>query len=161
LDGCLLGQLLPISVVPQKTTTQIGHGAGDQKILLHETQLLSSHRRVIWIEHPGQRFGFKGSSQRTDEISRAEFLEIEVVRGSGGPQAESVDGLASVPNHWTIKGNSGQGGWPIRNHINLSVPHLEADVQLDFHFLVLPANLPRVTVAQPIVRILLLPSVHK
>ena len=36
------------------------------------------------------------SGQRTDEIARAEFLKIEIVWSSRGPQAESVDGLSSV-----------------------------------------------------------------
>src|SRR5215469_4726328 len=142
LDGGLLRQAFPINVVPPKTTHQIGHGTRDQKVFLHETQSLSRRRRVIWIEHPGQRLRFQGSDQRTNEIARAEFLKIEVVGGSGGPEAESVDCLSSVPNHRTIKGNSRESGWPIWNHRKLSVLQLEAAVQLDFYCFMQAANFP-------------------
>src|SRR5262249_15114067 len=128
---------------------------------LHEAQLLPSRRRVIRIEDPSQRLRFECSRKCADEVSGAEFLEVKVIRRSSRPETQRVDCLSSVANHRAIKRNSPQAGRPIRNHFCLSVSHLETTVHFDFNLLVASADLPWISVAQPIVGSLLLPSVHK
>ena len=94
LDGDLFRQRGPISVAAAEAADEVGQGAGDQKILLHEAQPLPHAGRVVGIEHPGEGFGLQTPGQRTDEFAVAEDLKVEVIGRRGGPQAQRPDGLA-------------------------------------------------------------------
>src|ERR1700746_1861823 len=102
LNRRFVGQFSPIRIVAQEATHQIGQGTCHQKVFLRETQLLPGSGGVIGIENPGQRLRFQSSSQRTYKIASTKFLKIEEIGSSRGPEAESVDRLASVAYNWTI-----------------------------------------------------------
>src|SRR5580692_5985192 len=161
LNRGFVGQFFPIRVMPQEAPHQVSQRACHQKIFLHEAEFLAGGGGIVGIQNSRQRFRFEGSAQRTHKIASAKFLKIEEIRCTGGPEAESIDRLPTVPYNWTIEGNSEQAGWPIGNHLEPSIPQLEAAAQLNFHFLVLASDLPWVTVAQPIVGTFLLRSIHK
>ena len=85
LDRDLERKGAPVAVRPAKAPHQIAEGAGDEKVLLHEAQLLAHARRVVGIEHArdglrGERFG-----ERADKVAAAELLEIERGRASPRP----------------------------------------------------------------------------
>ena len=161
LNGGFLRQLSPVAIVPEKPADQICQRTSDQKIFLHKAQLLPGGCRVIGIEHSGQRFGFECRAQRPHEISRAKLLKINEVCRRRRPQADRVDGFPSITYDWPVKRNTEQGRWSARYHLDSSIPEFERDVQLDIDFLVMAADLPWITVAQPVVGVLLLPAVHK
>src|SRR5215469_16487358 len=161
LDGGLLGQLSPIAVMPKESANQIRQRTGDQKVFLHEAQILARSRGVIGIQHTGQRFGLEGPAQCGHEIPHAKLLEIEVIGSRRGPEAKGADGFPAITYDWTVIRNAEQSRWTIADHLDSSVAQLEGDVQLDFHFLVMATDLPWIAVPQPVVGILLLPAVHK
>ena len=72
--------------------------AGDEEILLHETQRPALLRGVVRIEDAGERLGRQGLGEGADEIAGAEPLEVEEVGRAGGPEPERVDRLAAVPD---------------------------------------------------------------
>ena len=115
LDRDLLGKRAPIGVAAPEAPHEIGQRAGDQKILLHEAQSLPHARRVVGIEHSRQGFGRERLGHRADEIAVAEFLKVEIVGRSRGPQPQRVDGLAAVADHGPIKRNADQRGRPAGN----------------------------------------------
>src|SRR5215469_3152220 len=136
LDGGLLGQLSPIAVMAEESANQIRQRTGDQKIFLHEAQILSCSRGVIGIQHTGQRFGLEGPAQCGHEISSTKFLKVEIVCSRCGPEAEGVDRFAAITYDWTVIRNAEQRRWTIADHLDSSVAQLERDVQLDLDLLV-------------------------
>src|SRR6266498_577933 len=161
LDGRLLGQLFPICVVAQKTSHQVSQRTSDKKIFLHEAQLLSGGSGVIWIQDTSQGFGFESPAESAYEISCAEFLKIEVIWHSRSPESEGVDCFSSIAHYRTIKRYAEQARRLVRNHNDVPIPHFEAAIQLDLHLLVGVSNLPWISVAQPVVWLLPLPTIHK
>src|ERR1700723_158546 len=160
LDRGFLRQLIPIRVVALETTHQVGHRTRDQEIFLQKAQALPLHRGIIGIEQAGERFRLKGLAQRANEIAASEFLEIEVVGCARGPETESIDSLSAIAYDRTVIRHSEQARGPVPDNPKLTRLQLEGDVQLDFHLLVWPGNLPGITVAEPIVWVLLLPAIH-
>src|SRR5262245_31558926 len=156
LNRCLLRKLIPVSVVPQKSPDEIGQRAGDQKVLLHETQSLPNRGGIVRVEYASEGFRFESGAERTDEIARAEFPEIEIVRRGRCPEPESIDGLASVAHYGTVERNSKQRRWATRHDLECAVAQLEGAVQPDLHLLLRPGNFPRIRIAEPVVRIFLL-----
>ena len=113
LDGDFLGKRVPVGVVAPEAPHEVGQRAGDQEILLHEAQSLPHARGIVGIQHPRERFGRERLGHRADEIAAAESLEIEVIRGRGGPEPKRVDRLAAVADHGAIEGDAEQrGGLP-------------------------------------------------
>ena len=55
LDRRTLGKQAPLRVAASESPDEIGQRAGDQKVLLHEPQLLATRRRIVGIEDPRQR----------------------------------------------------------------------------------------------------------
>src|SRR5271169_6338684 len=101
----LLGQLVPVRVESLEAAYEIGQRTRDQEILLQEAQSLSHGCGVIRIQHSSKRFRFESFAQLTHKVAGAEFLKIEVIRSSRGPQPESVDRLSPIAHHGTIEGD--------------------------------------------------------
>src|SRR5882757_3057761 len=120
-------------------------------MLLQEAEPLALGRGIVWIQHPGKGFRLESLAQRAHKVAGAEFLKIEVIRRSGGPEPQSVDRFPPIANHWTIKGYAYQAGWSVRDHVKHSVAQLERNIQLDFDLLVGPRDLPGIVVAEPVV----------
>src|SRR5215472_9507390 len=156
-----VGQLFPIRVMPQEASHQVSQRARHQKILLQEAEFLSRGGGIVRIQNARQRFCFEGPTQRAHKIAGTKLLKIEIIGSSRGPEAQSVDRLSSVTHDWAIERYSEQDRRTIWDHFKTSVSHLETAVQLDFDFLMRASNFPWVTVAHPVVRIFLLPAVHK
>src|SRR5208283_5821699 len=131
--------------------------ARHQEVFLHKSQLLSRTGGVVRVQHTRERFGLESRTQCANEVAGAEFLKIEVVGCSRRPEAETVNGLSSVAHDRPIIGYAEKAGWPVRNNFEAPVAQLEGAVELDFHFLVLPRDLPGVAVAEPVVGVFLLP----
>ena len=159
LDGDPVGQLAPVGVAPPEASHQVGQRAGDQEVLLHEAQPLTLCRRIVWIEHPGQRFGLERLGERTDEVALAELLEVEVVVRRSGPEAEGIDGLPPVADDGTVERNADQRRRPTGDGAEGTATHLERAVQVDLDPVLRAGDLPRVRTTEPVVRVLPLPAV--
>ena len=159
LDGRPLGEQAPLRVAAAESPDEIGQRAGDEKVLLHEPQLLATRRRVIGIEHASERLSGERPRERADELAMAECLEIEVIRRRGRPETQRVDRLAAVADDGAIERNADERGRQAGNEAQRSVPHLDRTVEVDFHLVVRTNDLPRVGAPKPVVRLLLLPTV--
>ena len=106
LDGDFVGQRVPVGVGCAKTAHEIRERARNQKIFLDETQPLPHGCVVVGVEHPCQRFGPEGFRQCADEITAAEFLEVEVILRRRGPEPQRIDRLAAVADYGTIERNT-------------------------------------------------------
>src|SRR5271155_1917871 len=160
LNRNLFRQFVPISIVALKAADDIRHRTGDQKILLHKAQTLPLGRRIVRIQQARDRFRLKTFTQGTHEIACSKLLKIEVIRGCRRPESKSVDRLASVAHHGTIKRYADQRRWASRNGLEITASQVEGAVYFDFNFLVGTCNLPGIVVAQPIVGTFLLPAIH-
>ena len=87
LDRDLVGQRAPVGVAAPEAADEVGQRAGDQEVLLHEAQPLPLRRRIVRIEHAGQRLGRERLGERADEVAVAELLEVEVVAAPPPPRA--------------------------------------------------------------------------
>ena len=84
LNRNLAGKGAPVSAAGgAKAPDDIRQRTGNQKIFLHETQRLAPARRIVGIEHAGERFRLQGFRYRGDEIALAELLEIEEIGSRG------------------------------------------------------------------------------
>src|SRR5580700_583227 len=153
LDGGFFRKLIPVRVVAQEASHQVSHRTGDQKIFLQEAQALPLRRGIIRIEQAGERSRLKGLAQRANEITGSEFLKIEVIGRARVPETQSVDRLSAIAYNRTVIRYSVQARGPVPDNVELAGLHLEGDIQLDFHLLVWSSNLPRIAVAEPIVRV--------
>jgi hypothetical protein len=115
LDGHLRGKCRPIGIAALESTYQIGRGAGDEKILLYESQSLRRTRGVIWTQYPSERLGFENFGHSAHEIAVAELLEVEVIGRRCGPEPERVDGFAAVAHHGAFEGDTDEAGRHARN----------------------------------------------
>ena len=159
LDGGPFGKRAPVGVAAAESSDQIRQRAGDEKVLLHEPQLLPLGRRVVGIEDPCERFSRKRLRQRADELAMTERLEIEVEGRGRRPEAEGVNRLAAIAHHGPIEGNAEQRERPAGDRAQRPVSHLDRVVQPDLDLLFRTNDLPRVGAAKPVVRLLVLPAV--
>ena len=63
--------------------------------------------------------------QRADEITAAEFLEVEIIGCSRRPQPQRVDGFAAIADHRPVEGHADQGRGPPRDKFKAAAVHLE------------------------------------
>ena len=48
------------------------------------------------------------------------FLKIEVFRRRRGPEPKRIDRLSSIAHHGTIKRNTDQARWPVRDNLKIT-----------------------------------------
>src|SRR5207244_11295132 len=96
LDGDFFRKRRPIGVAPPEAPYEIGQRAGDEKILLHESQSLPLTGGVVRIEHSREGLGRKRLGQRPDKVAAAEPVKVEVIWRCRGPEAKCVDRLAAI-----------------------------------------------------------------
>ena len=82
----------------------VGERARHEKVLLEEAQALALRRRVVRVEHAGQRLGRQRLGQRAHEVAAAELLEVEEVRRGGRPETKRVHRPAAVADDRPIVG---------------------------------------------------------
>ena len=75
------------------------------------------------------------------------------------PEPEGINGLAAVANHWAIERNADQTRGLADDCAQSPAAHFERAVELDVHRLVRTNNLPRIGAPEPVVRLLVLPTV--
>ena len=159
LDRDVVGQRAPVGVPAAEPTDEVGQRASDQEVLLHEPEPLPHRRRIVGIEHAGQRLGREAFGERADEVAVAELLEVEVVARRRRPQPERVDRLPAVADDGTIERNADQRRRSPGDRLEGAGTDLERAVERHLHAFVEARHLPRVWTAQPVVRLLPLPAV--
>ena len=138
LSGSWLQSLLRVPETPH----QVGQRAGDQEILLHETQALALAGRVVGIKHARDGLRQERLGHGADEVAVAEGLEIEEVRRGRLPQSERVDGLAAVADDRAVVGHADQPDLLPGTRAQPSPADLEPAVQPDSDLLVQTRALP-------------------
>ena len=159
LDGDLLRKRAPVGIAAPESPDQIGERRSDEEVLLHEPQSLPLRGGIVGIEDASERFCRERLRQGTDEVAVAEGLEIERVGSSRRPEAQGVDGLAAVPDDGPIVGNADQLGGAADDGAQRSCPYLERTVEIDLDLLFGARHFPRIGTAEPVVRLLALPTV--
>ena len=159
LDGYLPRERVPVGIGAAEAAHQIRQRAGDEKVLLHEPQCLPQGRGVVGIEDSRQRFGGEPLGQRAHELTVAERLKVEGLGRRSRPKAQRVDRLAAVAHHRAIEGQPDQVRGSADDGLQSPAAHLDGAVHPDLHLLLRAGNFPRVRLAQPVVRLLVLPTV--
>ena len=108
LDGSFLGKHVPVVIAAAEAPHESGQRTRYEKIFLYETQFLPAVGGVIGVEHARNGVGHQRLSHGSNEIAVAEDLKIEVIRRTGGPQTESVDGFSAIADHGPIKRHTDQ-----------------------------------------------------
>jgi hypothetical protein len=110
LNGHLFGQQVPILVLRPELADDVVSRARAQEILLKEPQFLADSRRIVRIEHPGDRLRGERLGNRSHEIAVAELVKVKRIRGARGLQAQRIDGAAAVADHGPVERNPQQRG---------------------------------------------------
>src|SRR6185295_10859363 len=103
--------------------------------------------------HARQRFGRDVADHRADEVAVRELVEAERLRRGRAPQPQRVDAARAVADDRPIVRDADDRGRPIWNDADRRSPQLEAGVQRYLKLLAGPRDLPRVGLAQPVVRL--------
>src|SRR5262249_138039 len=159
LYGDLFRKRRPVGIAALETPYEIGERAGHQKIFLDEAQALPHPGGVVGIEEACEGFGFERLGHRTNELPVTERLKVEVIGRRCGPEAERIDGFATVTYHGTIERNTDQTRWASRNRAQAAAADLEGAIKFDFNPFLRASNLPRIRKTEPVVRLLLLPPI--
>ena len=125
LNRGFLWKFFPIRVVALETAHQVGHGTCDQEILLQKAQALPLGRRVVGIQHAGQRFRLKSFAERAHEVSSAKLFKIEIIGRRRGPEPERVDRLSTIADDRTIKRDTDQARGPVGDDVKITALQLE------------------------------------
>ena len=136
------GKSGPIGIGAAEPAHDVGEGAGNEEVLLDETQALADAGGIVRIEHAGQGFGGQRLGQGADEIAAAEFLKIEVIGRGRRPKPECVDGLAAIADDGPVERDADQSRRAAGDGAQAAAANLERAVQPDFHLLVGPGELP-------------------
>ncbi len=114
---------------------------------------------VIGIEDPSQRFGCEFLGDSADELTVAEDFEVEIIGRGGCPKPKRVDCPSAIADDRPIVWDADQRRRLADNGSKRTLSHLESAVQFYLHPLLVPGNLPGVSMEQPVVRLFLLPAI--
>src|SRR5262245_4019325 len=88
-----------------------------------------------------------------------EQLEVEVIRSGRGPEAERINGLATVANHRPVKRDAEENRRPADDGTQHALSKFERTVQFYFDRFLQPCDFPGVRTPQPVIRLLTLPAI--
>ena len=159
LDGHLVGECRPVVAGAAEAADGIGHGAGDEKILLEETQALALGGGIIRIEHAGEGFRGERLGEGSHEVAAAELLEIEIIRSGGGPQAQGVDRFASIADDRPVVRDAEQCGRAAADHLQFAAADFKRAADFHLDALVGAGDFPWVRAGQPVIGLFMLPAV--
>jgi hypothetical protein len=155
LDGHRFVEIIETFVVLAEPPEDILKGRGHKKILLLQTQLLTSEIVIRRIEDLGDSLGTHLRFDGADIIPRAEIAEIELPRGPGGPEPHVDHMIIFIAGDEDITGDGHHilGVDPFRPVTSFGVL-VTADpaVKMDRKHWHSPFEFPRGPIAQPIIR---------
>src|SRR3984957_3994939 len=108
LNCGFLRKFFPIRVMALETAHQVGHGTREQEMLLQKAQSLPLRRRIVGIEHAGQRLRLESFTECAHEVSGAKLFKIEIIGRRRGPEPERVDCLSTITHYGAIKRDTDQ-----------------------------------------------------
>ena len=158
LDGNLVREVVPgICRLFSVAADDVPERTGDEEILLHQTQLPSVLRLVVWIQNLGDGFPHRLLPDRFDITTLIEGREVELLGGLGRPEAEEIHGRGAVPGNGNVVGHPEQGlrVGPARPRFARPVGDLlHLAVELDSLCIFGADDLPRIAEDDPVVRVL-------
>ena len=99
LDGNLLGERLPVRIVLTEAADDVLERAGDEEILLDQSQLLAALGLVIRIENLGNGLTDILVTDSLVVATAVEGLKVEILGRLGRPETQEVDGVRAVSGH--------------------------------------------------------------
>ena len=163
LDGDLVREGVEAAVVIALVARDdVPERAGDEEVLLDETELLTGRHGVGRIEHLGD--GLRGDLllHGLHVVAGVEDLHVEVVRRPCGEEPEQVHRPAAVADDGIVVGHADQEP-PVQPHRVVLAPAvdpvLDAAIDGDEAGLLGPLDLPGRREGEPVVRLLLLLAV--
>ena len=163
VDERLLRQQRPVggTVVVHEPAQDVRERAAREEVLLAEAQLLAGHRVVVGVEDLREVLGEHLRLDRLHVGALVEVGEVELVHRLRAPETERVDGVG-VTDDGQVVGDA--------LHLLGALPHplglaailhvLHAAAELDDLRVLRTGELPRITVLEPVVRLLHLLAVH-
>ena len=142
--------------MPLETADDVLQAAGDEEVLLFQPQLLAQIERVVGVEHFAECLCLDLVTDGLGVISLVELLEVELSGRLGGPQAERVDRLGAVADDRSVVCHAEHPlvGNPLVAVAAILLDHLHLATVLDRVDRVRSLDFPRVSVAEPVVRLL-------
>ena len=102
LDGDLIREGRKIIVCRKKVAGDVAHRAGDQEVFLHQAQFLAGHRRIAGIQHARDVFAADLLFDGANVVAAVEDFDVEIVGRARLEEAQVVDRVAVVANHWHV-----------------------------------------------------------
>ena len=127
---------------------------GSQEILLAQAQLLAAFAGIVGVEHHGDVLGIVLGRYGFGVTAGVKFVQVELVGGSGFPQAQGVHHAVAIAGYGDIKGNGQHllGVHPADTGLAAAVEEmLRAPAEMHRLGVFRPFQLPGVGVAQPVV----------
>ena len=109
LDRVEIREFGPIAVIGKEATHDILQRATHEEILLHKTELLTIFRRVIRIQHLGDRLTHCLFANGFDITTIIEDVEIELARCFRIPQTQEINRFGTVTDDCDIIWNAFDG----------------------------------------------------
>ncbi len=152
LDGHLVGQCRPVTVAQAEAAQDVVQRAGDEEVLLLETQLAAGGGRVVGVEDLGDGLRVDLVGDRALKVADLEQLEVELAGGPCPPQPEEVDrGGAPTGNQGVVwLAEDPLLGLPADREPTAGFGRVDrAAAEADLDHVVWLGKLPRVAVVQP------------
>src|SRR5262249_60851040 len=92
-------------------------------------------------------------------MSSTEQLEVKVIWSGRGPEAERINGLATVANNRAVERDAEKDRRPADDGAQHALSKFERTIQFHFDRFVQPNDFPRVRTPQPVIRLLILPAI--
>src|SRR5690554_861477 len=106
LIGCELWKFTPSYRLAFESSNDICKGAGNEEVLLLETELLAHVEGVVRIEHLTQVLCKYLCPHCLNVVSLVELLEVELIGRFCTPETERIDCLASVADYGHVVSNT-------------------------------------------------------
>jgi hypothetical protein len=154
LDGDPVGEGPEVLVAPQVPPDDVRQAAGDEEVLLPETELLAGLVLVVGVEDLADDLGLVLLDDAALVVAVIEEAEVELLRGSCLPEPQRVHRRHAVAGHRHVVGDAEHrpaahpagGGRPVAPG-----PALHRSVEAYRHRLLRPDDLPGVAELEPLV----------
>jgi hypothetical protein len=162
LDGDFLGELIPIPVPDAEPADDVPEGAGDEEVLLFESQFAALGRRVVRVEHLAEVLGTNLALDGPLIVALVKTAKVKFLSRPGAPEPEDIHRFGAITGDEHGAGFAAHlvGGDPADAQLagGIMIP-LRVSVEADFGHVIGLREFPRETVSGPGVGLFHLPAI--